>query len=371
MKMLFEKPLLAVFLWALMWVGVSRADFVFGPPVSLGLPVNSSSGEGADCLSTDGLELYFDSTRPGGMGEWDIWVVKRTAADQPWGTPLDLGGPINSDNTDACAALSADGLELYFCSDRPGGHGSWDIWVSKRTGRDAPWGEPENLGTPVNSAGLDGTPCPTPDGLELYLSCKDRPGGYGSYDIWVCRRGKPDDPWGEPVNLGPMVNTTAGECYPRLSADGRVLFFSDESQSEAPSRPGGLGKGDIWMTMRVDLSGTWGRPVNPGPVINTSMFDSGPVLSPDGRTLYFCSERRGGLGGPYGDIYQAVILPIVDFNADAKVDLVDLVTLIDHWGTDKTLCDIGPMPWGDGKVDIEDLEVFMTEWEKENRPTQP
>jgi len=70
-------------------------------------------------------------------------------------------------------------------------------------------------------------------------------------------------------------------------------------------------------------------------------------------------------------VWQAPIIPIVDFNADGKVDLVDLVMLIDNWGTNKTLCDIGPMPWGDGKVDIEDLKVFMTYYEKENPPAQP
>ena len=82
--------------------------------------------------------------------------------------------------------------------------------------------------------------------------------------------------------------------------------------------------------------------------------------------LYFWSNRTGDW-----ENYQVPILPVVDFNADKKVDLVDLVMLIDNWGTNKTLCDIGPMPWGDGKVDIEDLKVFMTYYEKENPPAQP
>jgi len=66
-----------------------------------------------------------------------------------------------------------------------------------------------------------------------------------------------------------------------------------------------------------------------------------------------------------------LILPIVDFNTDKKVDLVDLVMLIDDWGTNKTHCDIGPMPWDDGKVDIEDLKVFMAYYEKANPPVRP
>ncbi len=66
--------------------------------------------------------------------------------------------------------------------------------------------------------------------------------------------------------------------------------------------------------------------------------------------------------------WQVPILPVVDFNVDKKVDLVDLVMLIDDWGKTKSVCDIGPMPWGDGKVDIEDLKVFMTYYEKANPP---
>ena len=82
--------------------------------------------------------------------------------------------------------------------------------------------------------------------------------------------------------------------------------------------------------------------------------------------MYYCAETDGIWAN-----WQAPILPIVDFNADGKVDLVDLVMLIDDWGKTKSVCDIGPMPWGDGKVDIEDLKVFMTYYEKENPPVKP
>jgi len=74
--------------------------------------------------------------------------------------------------------------------------------------------------------------------------------------------------------------------------------------------------------------------------------------------LYFSSERPGGFGGTYGDIYQAPIIPIVDFNADGAVDLADLQALMDHWGTSVSLYDIGPTPVGDGIVDVRDLIVL-------------
>ena len=91
-------------------------------------------------------------------------------------------------------------------------------------------------------------------------------------------------------------------------------------------------------------------------------------MSPDGSALYIICDPKCDMTQW---TYKAPILPIVDFNADGKVDLDDLRLLIDNWGTDKTLYDIGPYAWGDGKVDIEDLKVFITEWEKQNPPVKP
>jgi hypothetical protein len=87
--------------------------------------------------------------------------------------------------------------------------------------------------------------------------------------------------------------------------------------------------------------------------------------------LYFCSERPGGFGGVWGDIYQAPIITIVDFNDDGNIDADDLIILIGAWGQNEPLCDIGPTPLGDGIVDMKDLEVFMSYWEKENMPEEP
>ena len=329
-----------------------RADFTFGPAVNIDTSIPFLKDSVVECFSFDSRELFVCSWRSGGSGT-DIWVLKRDAVDQNWGPAENLGPIVNSAGTDAGSCLSRDGLELHFNSDRPGGHGDFDLYVTRRADRSSPWGPPVNLGLEVNSSKMEGFPWASSDGLELYFLS----GGYDNLDLYVCRRAQPSDPWGTRTNLGPVVNSPHNEAAPCLSPDGRLLFFHDAYNL----RPGGYGNGDLWMTRRSGSSAPWEAPVNLGPMINGPATDERPCLSPDGSALYFARDSGGIVTH-----WRASLIPTVDFNADGKIDLVDLVTLIDNWGTDKSLCDIGPMSWGDGKVDIEDLKVFMTYYEKEN-----
>jgi hypothetical protein len=91
-------------------------------------------------------------------------------------------------------------------------------------------------------------------------------------------------------------------------------------------------------------------------MVNSTAWEVGPKVSPDGSMLYFHSPRPGGLGGC--DIWQVPIEVVVDFNDDGIVDAGDVCIMIEYWLTDYPLCDIGPMPWGDGVVDVEDLIVI-------------
>ena len=342
--------------------GRAKADFTFGTPVNLGPTVNSPSEPGTyrgddvpNCFSTDGLEMYLLSRRTGGQGLYDIWVSKRETVNDEWDTPVNLGPKVNSSTWDGGAYISADGLELYFDSTRSGGYGDWDIWMTRRATKDDAWGIPENLGPVVNSSYGESTSWISPDSLELYFS-SNRSGGFGDWDIWVSRRATKDDPWEEPVNLGPIVNSSACDVG-ILSPDCLLLFYSNDIIG--PIRPGGFGGSDLWMTRRASVSDPWGEPVNLGPIVNSSRHDCCPRISPDGSTLYFSSARPGGLGGPFcGDIWQAPIIPVVDFNSDGIVDAADVCIMIEHWLTDYSFCDIGPMPWGDGIVDVRDLIVL-------------
>jgi Tol biopolymer transport system component len=230
-----------------------------------------------------------------------------------FGTPTNLGPIVNSSYTEIYPRLSADGLSLFFYSWRPVGYGKRDIWVTTRTTIEDEWGTPVNLGPTVNSSGDDGFTSISADGLQLYFSelfSPFRPGGYGGSDIWVTTRQTVSDPWGTPANFGPPVNSLYDDDAPFITADGLTLFFSS-------TRPGGSGGADFWGTTRPTTEDDWVTPVNLGPAVNTSYHDDTLSISPDGSTLFFSSNRPGGVGGK--DIWQ-VEVDIVD-NLMDKQDL--------------------------------------------------
>jgi beta-lactamase regulating signal transducer with metallopeptidase domain len=347
---------------------VAKADFVFGEPTNLGSTVNSSAYEVSPSISADGLQLYvstWGAIRPGGNGGADIWLSTRVTKDDPWEESVNLGPMINSSADEEGASISTDGLTLYFSSNRPGGHGGWDLWVATREKIDDDWGAPLNLGSTVNSSANEAAPLISADGLQLYFMDWGvlRPGGYGGIDIWVTTRATRDDEWGVPVNLGPPVNSSAHDKHASISADGLSLFFCS-------TRSGGYGGGDLYVTTRLTTEDPWGEPANLGSSVNTSGWDEMPAISADSSTLYFATDHRAGYGGY--DIWQVSILPVVDFNADGVVDSIDVCMMVDNWHTDEPLYDIAPMPFGDGIVDVKDL-VLLSEHltPKEVEPNQP
>ena len=286
-------------------------------PENLGPIVNSPSYDSDVSISVDGLSLYFTSNRPGGSGSYDIWVTTRESVQDPWGEPVNLGPIVNSPDWDHTAFISADGLTLFFSSNRPGGFGAVDIWFTTRTTVSDPWTTPENLGSTINSSAADAAVNISLDGLSLFFN-STRSGGYGGQDLYVSTRLMPSEPWGQPANLGPTVNSSAWDYTPALSADGRVLIFGS-------NRPGALGMDDLWLTTRETTVDPWGEPVNLGPTVNSSAGDGGATLSADGSTLYFSSRRPGGSGG--ADLWQVSLLPEASsFPKDGHTDSMQNLT---------------------------------------------
>ena len=330
--------------------GNAKADYTLGKPSYLDEPVSSSSWEYSVCISPDGRELFFSS---GGIYGWhDLFVVVRQSPNDPWRNKTNLGEHINSSAPDVFPSISADGLSLYFAQ---GTTNSSTIWVTTRTTLEDPWGPATKLGSAINKGSASGTPAISADGLSLYFSRKEA----GNIDLYVSTRSTAADEWGEAVPLPSHINTQYDEIDPFVTPDGRCLLFCSTPRNFGGNdepRPDGVGQADVWMAKRSSTSDEWGQPVFLPVPINTIHNEVGVCISWDSSTLYFCSDR--GDDFPSYGVYQAPILPVIDLNGDGIVDSADMCIIVNHWGEDYPLCDIGPTPLGDGIVDVQDLIVL-------------
>jgi Tol biopolymer transport system component/thioredoxin-like negative regulator of GroEL len=281
----------------------SHAAFQLGVPQNLGPGVNTPAFETSAGISMDGLRFYLVRNRV------RLWVSTRVSKSEPWPAALYLGSLMPKEIMKTAASITflagvtpADGLEAYYAAELPNGFGNDDIWFMKRDSTEDAWGPLVNLGSPVNTAYDEHYACISPDGLELYFGGytrePTRPGGYGASDLWVSRRATREDPWPEPVNLGPTINSAFTDARPTISPNGLLLFFDS-------SRPGGFGSLDLYVTKRTSLSHSWEEPINLGPLVNTPDIEECARISADGSMLYWDSPRLGGYGG--NDLWQAAI----------------------------------------------------------------
>ena len=261
-------------------------------PVNLGPVVNSPAGDQNPAVLADELTLYFQSDRPGGVGGIDIWVTRRASRHSPWEPPVNLGPPVNTTFADGAPSLSPDGHLLFIHSDRPGGLGLFDIWVAHRSGSkdEDDWGTPVNLGTDVNTADDEQGPdyVASDGGGALYFNRGNLFVQLGDlYRAELRRDGSTEGP-AQPVT---ELNAPAfNDAAPGLRADAReILFWS--------TRPGGVGGADIWQSTRQSANHPWSPPQNAAPLLNSPVADLHPELTQDALTLYFASNRPGGSGG--------------------------------------------------------------------------
>ena len=237
--------------------------------------------EGSPTVSADETNLFFTSGR---NGQEDLFVSMRPRTESPWGEPANLGDSVNdSIGDDFSLRLAMNGLALYFASNRAGGFGAGDLYVTTRDSPDRDWGRATNLGSVINTAAFEAFPTPSPDGNTLYFNRSTTFDSQDS-DIWVTSRADAHSPWAAPQPLG-IVNGARAEFSPSISADGLSLYFASD-------RDGNLGSIDIWVSTRRSAADAWGLPRNLGTNINAQgAMTLAPFITANNRALYFMAAR--------------------------------------------------------------------------------
>jgi hypothetical protein len=232
-------------------------------------------------LTADMLEMYFLSDRAAGPGQGDVWVSTRAGPGDLWGAPA-LVTAINGPSRETSPAISADGLTLCVASDRAGGQGGLDIWVSTRASRSGDWSAPVPLAE-LNSP-ADEIPRPPGDHARV-MPLSRRATANDPYQLYWSSRALPSAPWTSPVHEM-SLNSGNIDDDGYLMDDGVTLYFSSDRLN---------GSQDLFVTERPDDSAPFAVPVVMA-ALNTDKYEErDPWVSPDGRELYFTSDRTGSL----------------------------------------------------------------------------
>lgn len=189
----------------------------------IGPPINTIENEGAFSISSDGNYIFFTScSRNGGKGQCDIWLTSKK--NNRWDEPKNLQSPINTKYWESQPSISSDGRMLYFSSDRPGGYGGTDIWVSEFS--NSGWSAPKNLGPAVNTSKDEQFPFIHSDNRTLYFSSNGHP-GLGKSDLYLTRKDVKLN-WATPINMGFPINSRGQDWNLVVARDGKTAYFSSD-----------------------------------------------------------------------------------------------------------------------------------------------
>src|SRR5215204_5520635 len=278
------------------WSTAQKVDEIDGNSSEL----NTAFLDGCPIQSPDGLSLYMATNRPGGHGLLDIWVARRETVKSPFGPPENLPAPINSAADDFCPTpVRGDGLIFVSRRTTDESCGLGDMYVV-RFNRTHGWSEPEHLACAPegpNSA-LDEQGPSYVQG-RLYFSRSTLPAGNSGELFASAKSG--DMTFGPAAPIVELNDAVANDIQPNVRKDGREIVFSS-------NRTGGQGGQDIWSATRASVADPWSTPVNLGTSVNTSFGESRPSLSWDAQQLLF--GRAGPVGTGEGgtgasDIYVA------------------------------------------------------------------
>ncbi|MCB0649801.1 MAG: PD40 domain-containing protein [Saprospiraceae bacterium] len=243
-------------------------------PVNLGTAINTEGQEYLPSLTADGTRLVF-TARVGNQEDFYYSVKK----DQIW-QPRQPMEKINTPQNEGAQCISADGRLLVFtrCDSRAG-MGGCDLYFSSFQG--GQWTDPKKIEGAINTSAWEGQPSLSADGQNLYFA-SDRSGGLGQRDLWMSRL-KENGQWGTPTNLGPEINTPYNDQCPFIHPDNRTLYFCSEGHP-------GMGGIDLYFSKKDSLN-QWTPPLNIGYPINTPANEGTLVVSIDGQTAYYASDK--------------------------------------------------------------------------------
>ena len=280
-------------------------------PENLGKTINTLSDEYVNMLSFDGSQLLFTRKMSADNGYQKEYLFVSQWDGEQWTEPQLLAFYDFPEDVDPGAAfISADGKKLYLTGCGWSRDSSCDIFVSEL--KDGQWGMPQRLKGSINTNSWESQPCVSGDGRELYFVSRRS----GNADIYCARRNA-DGSWGEPQNIGAPINTKGTEMAPFLHPDGRTLYFSSDKHI-------GMGGFDLFMSRRGE-DGHWQTPVNLGFPINTSGDEINFFVAADGKTAFISSQREGGNGGY--DIYTFELPEEIRSDSANYLATVDVVEL--------------------------------------------
>ncbi|HTI07760.1 MAG TPA: OmpA family protein [Puia sp.] len=249
---------------------------------NMGDSINSAVSEYYPTITIDGSRLIY-TRRVNNFNE-DFYESERSAG--AWSKSQSLPGNINTNQNEGAQNISQDGQWLIFTGcNFPDGRGSCDLYISYLTADG--WSTPENLGDSINTESWESAPSLSPDKRDLYFASR-RPDGYGGSDIYVSHR-LLNGHWSSAENLGPVINTFGDEGTPFIHADNQSLYFTSSGHA-------GYGGDDLFIS-RKGPKGVWGKPENLGYPINTIENEGSLVISADGKTAYYASDRADSRGG--------------------------------------------------------------------------
>lgn len=280
---------------------------------NMGDRINTKFDDYGPAISSDGKTLIFSSRRTvdqnmatdpnDGKFMEDIYTSSWDSINKVWLASEPIKGRINTDDHDGCLSLSPDGQELYiYRNEGDAGNGAGDIFVSHASSS-GKWSAAKELPKSIiNTTYFESSASVTADNSKLYF-ISERKGGLGNGDIWMSEKVSKSE-WGEPVNLGVILNTREDERMVFIHPEGNLMFFSSDG-------PGSMGGYDIFMSHFEN--GNWTEPVNMGYPINSVNDEINFTITRDGKNAYTSAIKPGGLGEL--DIYE------IDLS---KLDLVKM-----------------------------------------------